>query len=405
MSQAAPRVWFLNRFAYPDFSATSVLLSDLASALAQQFRVTVVAGDAAYRDGDGAAAPLPMLPYRIARVPVPARAGRLGQYRAYLAGARAALRQGMRPGDVVVALTDPPLLGALVAGLVHRKGGRLIQWWQDVFPDIATAYYLPRPVGNLVNRMTAIGLQYSLRHARHVVISAQMRDRIAQRLNTDAIRIIENWVPSDRADPLDADPAPLRRALDLGEALVLMYSGNLGRVHDTEAVISLARAVSATPGIVLLVQGAGAGMDRLKAVVNSEQLARVQIRGYVPSQDLPSWLRLADLHVVSLRRHMDGLSYPSKLYPVLQAGRPVLCLGDPHGELAGRVRDQRIGWVAESPRAFVAALAAGRPSRDALDAAGHRSRVLFEQLDLYRSAVEAWADCIEQARQGESCGR
>lgn len=397
------RVWFLNRYAAPDISATSVLLSDLARALSRPFDVKVIAGNAAYRGIGMDANDSTAEAFEIKRVPVPPDVGRLGQYRAYLRGARRVLASQLEPDDVVVALTDPPMLGAWVAPVVRARSAQLVQWWQDVFPDIASAHYLPPGLGRVANKPVHIWLRQRLRGAQHVVLSPQMQVRVRDMLGDAPARVIENWVPSEREDASVVDATALRTELGLSGRIVLMYSGNLGRVHDTSALIAIARAVSDSQSVSLLVQGGGAGMDKLKAVVSAERLQNVQMRDYVPAGDLPKWLRLADVHVVSLRTCMRGLSYPSKVYPILQAGRPILSIGDVDGEVAHRVRQHRLGWVSGSPKDAVAALDTGQWSREELDAAGQRSRVLFEKLDLYASAVSAWTDCIATARQGETC--
>ncbi len=42
-----------------------------------------------------------------------------------------------RPDDVIVAKTDPPLI-SVVAWLAARlRGARLVNWLQDIFPEVA----------------------------------------------------------------------------------------------------------------------------------------------------------------------------------------------------------------------------------------------------------------------------
>jgi colanic acid biosynthesis glycosyl transferase WcaI len=44
-----------------------------------------------------------------------------------------------RPGDVIIAKTDPPLLSAIAACITRLRGARLINWQQDIFPEVAEA--------------------------------------------------------------------------------------------------------------------------------------------------------------------------------------------------------------------------------------------------------------------------
>ena len=64
----------------------------------------------------------------------------------YLTGA-ARLLKLLRTNDVVVAKTDPPLISIVAAAIAKVRGARLINWLQDVFPEVAShlgANPLPR---------------------------------------------------------------------------------------------------------------------------------------------------------------------------------------------------------------------------------------------------------------------
>ena len=55
-------------------------------------------------------------------------------------------------------------------------------------------------------------------------------------------------------------------------------------------------------------------------------------------------LNVPDVHLISLLPAMESLIVPSKCYGILAAGRPVLFIGDPEGEigLAGSDLDNRL---------------------------------------------------------------
>ena len=42
-----------------------------------------------------------------------------------------------RRDDVVVALTDPPLISVLCMFIAQLRGAQLVNWLQDIFPDVA----------------------------------------------------------------------------------------------------------------------------------------------------------------------------------------------------------------------------------------------------------------------------
>jgi glycosyltransferase involved in cell wall biosynthesis len=331
---------FLNRFYAPDVSATAQLLTDLAEDLAARGEeVTVLTSRLRY---DDPAARLParerrngvrvcrVWTSRFGRAWLP---GRAIDYATFYLSATAALLAEARRGDLVVAMTDPPLLSvpaALVAGL---RGARLVLWCQDLFPEIAAAHGLRFARGRLGRLLRALR-DWSLRRAETVVaIHPTMASRLAALGVPEArIRVIENWAPTG-IRPVPHAANPLRREWGLAgpsramgnseekDRFVVAYSGNLGRVHDPAHVIDLVRRTSGR-GVTWLFIGGGAGMAELARVVEAEKLPDVLFRPYQPRERLAESLSVADLHLVSLHPAFEGLVWPSKIYGIEAAGRP-----------------------------------------------------------------------------------
>ncbi|MDB6113137.1 MAG: putative glycosyl transferase, partial [Lacunisphaera sp.] len=136
MSDAPPRVIFVNRVYWPSTAATAQLLTDLADGLAARgWPVLVIAAGTApgprhgvtiHRTGEGDQ-------HR-------GLWSRTHNYRRFAREARRLLTQLVRPGDVVVPMTDPPMLGAAVTATALRAGARVVHWTQDIYPEIVSAH-------------------------------------------------------------------------------------------------------------------------------------------------------------------------------------------------------------------------------------------------------------------------
>ena len=50
-----------------------------------------------------------------------------------------ALLRTVKRGDVVIAMTDPPMLSIVASMITKLRGARLINWLQDLFPEVAEA--------------------------------------------------------------------------------------------------------------------------------------------------------------------------------------------------------------------------------------------------------------------------
>lgn len=326
------RLLFINRFYAPDVSATAQLLADLAEALAAEgLEVAVVASRLLYED------PAARLPAREERAGVRVRRvwtsrfgrrnllGRALDYASFYLSATLALAAEARPGDTIVAMTDPPLISVPAALVAAVRGCRLLVWCQDVFPEIAQAHGLALARG-LPGRLLRRLRDWSFARADTIVaIHPSMARKLAELgLPPEKIAVVENWAPAG-IRPIPHEANPLRREWGLEGESVVAYSGNLGRVHDPEAVIDLVRR-TAGKGVTWLFVGGGAGMERLKRVVAEERLEGVVFRPYQPRERLAESLSLADLHLVSLDPRFEGLVYPSKVYGIRAAGRPLLWL-------------------------------------------------------------------------------
>ncbi|WP_294533784.1 glycosyltransferase family 4 protein [uncultured Rhodoblastus sp.] len=336
------RIWFVNRFFYPDHSATSQILSDLAFHLvARGQNVGVITSRDAYDD------PSVTLPAfekingvainRVAR----SRFGRekiigravdyLGLYGAFAA---AATRLAKR-GDWIVVKTDPPLLSAAIAPVAKAKGLRLVNWLQDLYPEVALGLGLEalKPFAPLL----IAARDASLRAAtRNIAIGEKMRERLIKSgVNPERVTVIPNWCDNERIRPLAAKDNPLREAWGVGDKFVVGYSGNLGRAHEYQTLIEAAEHLRGETNIVFLFIGGGALTAGLKAEIEKRGLSPAF--RFFPYQDarlLPQSLALPDIHWISLRPEMEGLIVPSKFYGIAAAGRPTVAVADLRGEIA-----------------------------------------------------------------------
>jgi colanic acid biosynthesis glycosyl transferase WcaI len=138
-------VLLLNQCFYPDVVSTAQHLTDLATSLASRgHEVTVIASDRGYDD------PATRFKSRehwngidIIRIPA-ASFGKSSRWRRVLNFGSfmmlCSLRLlTLRPFDVVVALTSPPLISFLAALFVKLKGGKFYFWVMDLNPDEAIA--------------------------------------------------------------------------------------------------------------------------------------------------------------------------------------------------------------------------------------------------------------------------
>jgi glycosyltransferase involved in cell wall biosynthesis len=399
------KVVFVNRFFYPDHSATSQILSDLALDLGRVgVGVEVVTSRLRYDD------PEANLPARetVAGVDVlrvwSSRFGRrwlLGRavdYLTFYAAAFLALLRRVRAGDAVVAMTDPPLVAAPAAVAARVRGALLVNWLQDVFPEIAQRLGVPG-LGGLPGRGLLALRDWTLRVARvNVVLGERMAELVLARRGVEraAVRVVHNWADGHAVRPVAPEVNPLRAEWGLTDRFVVGYSGNLGRVHDFASVLEAAERLRDEARIVFLFIGAGARRDAVETRVRQLGLTNVLFRPYQPRARLAQALSAPDVHLVSLRPELEGLVVPSKFYGIAAAGRPTVFIGAHDGEVARLVVHFGAGYaVAPTDGAGLAALLARlAESPDQVAAAGARARAMLESEFERSRAVATWLEVL-----------
>jgi len=379
------RLLFINRYFYPDISATSQLLTELAEDLdAKGDRVTVITGKTAYF-GEEARFPDHEMHrgIRIVRVGFTRfgrshTLGRLADYLSFWISALWAAAR-MKDQDCLVVLSDPPLLSVLAAMVRFVKPVKTICWLQDVFPEVALRAGVLRegPVGRLLKRMA----RWSLRRMDQVVVIGRCMERhlLSDGVPPHAIVNIPNWADGRRIRSVPRHDNEFLREQGLQDRFVVMYSGNHGVVHEFETIFALIRETRYVPGICFCFVGEGAWRSHLVEAAQAEGWQHVVFLPYQPNALLQSSLSAADIHLVSLRTEMEGLSIPSKIYGVLAAGRPVIFIGPPGSEPASIVREADCGYAVEpgDTQGAVQALLASYRDHTLLERQGQAARQYF----------------------------
>jgi colanic acid biosynthesis glycosyl transferase WcaI len=334
------KVLFLNRFFHPDISPTSRVLADLVSGLAEHHDIHVITSRLTY---DNSASTLPARErwggatiHRVwtSRFGRDALSGRTIDYLTFYAAATMRLLALADRGDIVIPMTDPPLISVPAAMASRFKRAHVVNWLQDVFPEVATELDF-KDMPSLVSGALAHLRDGSLNTAaRNVVLGDVMAQRITQRgIAPQHIRVIHNWSSGDQIRPVPPERNPLRGEWGLDGKFVVGYSGNMGRAHEFDALLEAIARLWHRPDITFLFVGGGKQRKKLESEVARRGLANVLFKPYQPVERLVQSLSVPDCHVVSLKPALEGLMVPSKLYSSLAAGRPVIFVGARDGEV------------------------------------------------------------------------
>lgn len=328
--------------------------------------------------------------------------GRTLDYLSFYFSVCARLLVLMGPKDVVVAKTDPPLLAAVILPLIRLRGAHLVNWLQDIFPEIA----IRADVISEYSRVAVLAhylRNWSLRKAvTNVVICEGMRQLLMrQNINPKSLKVIPNWSDADIVYPVSAAENPLVQEWGLAEKFVIGYSGNLGRVHEIETIEKAVMQLDDDLELLFLFIGGGVGYDKLQARTQKLQTKNVRFIPYQPRDLLHLSLSVPDLHLVSLTPNMEGLVFPSKVYGILAAGRPIVFIGAQNSEISQMLIAENCGISTESSNSeeLVSAIQRLRRDEKTRQAMGRCARELFERKYDKALAIEKWQDLLADTAQ------
>jgi len=391
------RICFFNRSYYPDFGATGQLLTELAEDLVQKHgcRVTVVAGPPSRSEQHHGveirrAWGTTFRPTRFA--------GRAANYLTYFLSACLAGFTVPKP-DVVVFLTDPPIIGLAALLTARRSGAKLVFLCEDIFPEVAQLVEDFR--SETVNRTLRWISRFLIRNSDQVVaLGETMRDRLIQQKGADPRRVtvIHNWADCAAITPT-AKKNPFALANGLADRFVVMHSGNLGLSQELDTLLDAAERLRAYPDIIFVLVGDGVTRPTLEARAHSLGLSNIRFFPYQSRQSLSELFASADLFVVSLKRGLSGYIVPSKLYGILAAGRPFVAAVEESCEVAAIAKEHHCGLLAEPGNASdlarkILSLYSDRAQAQRLGENARQAALLFDR----PRAVQAYHDLFARLK-------
>jgi len=394
------RIVFVNRFYAPDHSATSQQLTDLAVALvAGGMEVRVVTSRLRY-DSPGSLLPSRetldgVCVYRV-RTSAFGRAALVGRaidYASFYVAAAMQLLALLRRGDVVVALTDPPLISIPVGWVGWVRGATRMNWLHDIFPEVAAELGMTVARGVSGRALTWLRNSSLRRAVMNVVLGTWMRERVAAMgVAPRNIAVIPNWADGAAIRPVPRDANPLRAEWGLDSRFVVGYSGNMGRAHEFRTIVDAAAALQAERDIVFLFIGGGAQKGLIAAAAAKRGLANLLFKPYQSRDRLAQSLGAADVHLVTLRPELEGLIVPSKFYGIAAAARPAIFIGDAEGEIGAEIRATDCGRCVRQGdvEGLVATIRAIRDSVELRERMGHNARRIFNDRYDKPIAIESW---------------
>jgi len=266
--------------------------------------------------------------------------------------------------DLVFVLSTPPFISFSGLMLKILKKSKVIYNVQDVFPDLAVELgelknklfigflkMLSKLIVRNVDKVVVVG-EYMERKIRKDLLretNGSMRVGTSTSTN-DHIITIHNWADGDKIKVLEdkeAESNYLKKKWGLEGKFVVLYSGNIGYLHEFDTVITAAEnlAKAGLKEIVFVFIGEGIKKEYIEEKIREKDLNNILFFPYQPREILSYSLGLADISLVTLEKGFEGMVVPSKIYGIIASGRPVIAVVGGESEIVEIIREGNCGEV------------------------------------------------------------
>ncbi|MGV3265966.1 MULTISPECIES: glycosyltransferase family 4 protein [Cytobacillus] len=262
-----------------------------------------------------------------------------------------------KPTDVIICNSPPLFLGITGYLGAKMKRAKFVFNVADIWPESAVE------LGILKNRSfirMAERLEMFLYRKSWKIATATegIKEYMVRKgKKEEDVFLLPNGVNTDTFAPQSKNTELLREVGIEGKK-VFMYAGNLGYAQGLDSVLRAAALLKdKQPDAHFLFVGDGQEREKLLNLKEELQLDNVTFYGSVPVSAMPDMFAAADYSIVSLRNiELFKGARPSKIFPAISSGVPVLYCGD--GESAAILEEYNCGKIAppENPEGIAAAV-------------------------------------------------
>jgi glycosyltransferase involved in cell wall biosynthesis len=247
----------------------------------------------------------------------------------------------------------------------------------------------------------AFGLEHWIySRARFVnAVTRGIHDALLNRKNVPAAKILflPNGVDTSIIQPGTSDES-LKERLGLAGKHIAIYAGNHGYASGAEQILYAAQLLATHPELHFLFVGDGPDKPRLQLLAVGLGLQNTMFVDSVPLQQLPSYLSIADIALVTLRpAGVTRGARPAKTFVMMAAAKPVILAAE--GEAEELIVSSRAGVIVPpgEPDRFASAILAMDENPEAARQMGLRGLAFVRENFEWSILVGNWLNQLHAA--------
>ena len=231
----------------------------------------------------------------------------------------------VKPADVMYVYHPPATVGFAACLIGAVRTIPVVYDIQDLWPDTLAATGMLNS-GRLLALVDS-GCRFIYRRAaKIVVLSPGFKTLLVTRdVPADKIEVIYNWCDEKNILQVSATQG-LDKKFGLEGKFNIVFAGTMGRAQALDAVLDAASIIGdSRPEVQFVMVGGGIEVERLARKTAEMGLGNVVFLPRMPTDEIGSLLRLADVLLVHLRDDpLFRITLPSKTQAYMASGRPIL---------------------------------------------------------------------------------
>lgn len=358
-----PKILYYANYFYPDKSAMSRLMTDLAIGLSENFDINVICAVPSYsgqidnkykekRFNYESMDNLNIIRVRVSENDKSKKISRIKHILSYFFNAIIATYK-VGKCDLVYATTAPPILGGMLGRIGKRiTKAKYVYTIQDFNPEqIEAVSYSKNKI--LINIMRHLDSKSCKKADSVVIIGKDMQDTLDKRFGSGKIQgnYIHNWVDENDMYPLDENDnnvIKFKEKYNLDGKFIFMYLGNLGLYYDLLEILKVIEKFNNEENVVFTFVGTGAVENEMKEYCKQHEMNNVIFIEYQTGENLLYAMNSADIHMVTNAKGIKGVSVPSKIYGIMSVNKPVLAIQEKDSEVWNLVQKSKSGLLCET---------------------------------------------------------
>ncbi len=229
-------------------------------------------------------------------------------------------------------------------------------------------------------------------------------DVLLNRKNVPAAKILflPNGVDTNIVQPLPADES-LKKQLGLTGKCIAIYAGNHGYAAGAEQILQAAKLLESHPDLHFLFVGDGPDKPRLQSLATELQLQNTTFLDSVPLESMSSYLSIADIALITLRKAgVTRGARPAKTFVMMAAAKPIILAAE--GEAEELIVSSGAGMIVppDEPEQFASAILAMHEDAEGAREMGLRGLAYVREKFEWSKLVGNWLNQLSAAEVAQN---